>query len=352
MWLFTSTGFVSVVAYDPAKDKTPNSSFKKIAKSKDSHLLVRARVKEDLNQLKSVVPNLVVETDEGADYSFRAVVSRKKYKEFIAKSVDTITYDSHFKEAADAASTGASGRHAAMMSVWSAMAKLQPTAPYSGWSSGASHWGGGKSSPTSGSTWSAKRKASAQGYEDMDDFWAHYTNADLSIPGSGPRKGFVEGEKVSTSVGPGVVKSVSPAKPGSLSDVDLVQVILTEGNRVATFASNFLFPADAFFEDEAEVEGEAVLELEDMKVWLFDHDVDTYPDTDLNLLDDEAFELLTRAQEKFTAGRLSEADVERIADEIQWETASEVDKVAWAKSDREVPERYVSEAVARNLENA
>ena len=63
MWNFSKYGFTSIVAYDPTKDRKPDSPFPKIAKKAGTHLLVRARIKADLDQLKRIVPSLVIDTD-------------------------------------------------------------------------------------------------------------------------------------------------------------------------------------------------------------------------------------------------------------------------------------------------
>lgn len=130
MWLMSKRGFVSVVAYDPKKDVA--KSFVDYTDVKTSHVLVRARVKEDLEDLRRIIPNIKITADHSADYLFRAVVKRKDFKRYVADAVDGITYDSHFKEAARDNSKGASGRYSAYMSVWSALMKLQPSKPWTG----------------------------------------------------------------------------------------------------------------------------------------------------------------------------------------------------------------------------
>lgn len=126
MWIFTKRSFLSVVAYDPKKDMEKNSPFKNIAKSNKTHVLVRARVLEDIEDLKLVVPNVKIVDDIIADYKYRAVITRKQWDRYVLKANSEIDYDSHFKEVVRANSTQPQKRYSAMMSVWSAMMNLQP----------------------------------------------------------------------------------------------------------------------------------------------------------------------------------------------------------------------------------
>lgn len=135
MWIFTKRAFLSVVAYDPKQDREKASPFKKIAKNKLTHVLVRARVREDIEDLRIVVPNVKIVDDIAADYKYRAVITRSQWKKYVLRACDEIDYGSHFKEVVrDNASQG-TARHKAMMSVWSAMIALQP------WGKGDSNWG-------------------------------------------------------------------------------------------------------------------------------------------------------------------------------------------------------------------
>ena len=60
MWLITTRGFYSVVADH----------------HEDGHVLVRARVREDLESLADLIPGLEVEETPERDYRFRASVPR------------------------------------------------------------------------------------------------------------------------------------------------------------------------------------------------------------------------------------------------------------------------------------
>lgn len=136
MWVFTQHGFYSVVAAKPSKDRS--GKLKKMGvTSDDTHVLVRARVKEDLEDLKTnYMPDLEIFTETGADYSHRCYMTRQEWKGILAVTVDELDYDSHFKEASRDGSKGAPGRYSAYMGVWSELARLQDTKPYSGSYSG------------------------------------------------------------------------------------------------------------------------------------------------------------------------------------------------------------------------
>lgn len=135
MWIITKTGgFMSVVEYNPAADREKNSPFKALTKKKGSHVLVRARVPEHLEDLKRVVPTLVIDDQPYADYRFRAVIKRSDWKKYLNIACDEIDYGSHFKEVTRSAQpvSVAEPLYRAMMSIWGTLATLQRTRPYSG----------------------------------------------------------------------------------------------------------------------------------------------------------------------------------------------------------------------------
>lgn len=108
MWLFTSGGFISVVADRDSTDK----------------LLVRARA---AGHIQSVFPKAKVFHMDAADYRFRALISRRTVQQVIAKQVGNIEYD-NFK------STVHDHRyHTACMDVWGVMHRLQAPAGRSDW---------------------------------------------------------------------------------------------------------------------------------------------------------------------------------------------------------------------------
>lgn len=158
MWIFTKRAFLSVVAYDPKKDLEKDSPFKKIAKNNKTHVLVRARVLEDIEDLKLVLPSVKIVDDIVADYKYRSVISRKIWDKYLLLASSEIDYDSHFKEVVRANATQPQKRYSAMMSVWSAMIQLQPfgkgswgyssSTDYDNWKPSA--WKGGKGVQTIG----------------------------------------------------------------------------------------------------------------------------------------------------------------------------------------------------------
>lgn len=112
MWLFHKTGFLSIV-----QDK-----------SNSNRLLVRGRVKTDLETFAAIVAETnrykhhpKVKTTEVADYRFRFTASREAIAKTVTKMVLSIDYH-NFKNAAHATPE----RNMAMLRVWNAMADLQP----------------------------------------------------------------------------------------------------------------------------------------------------------------------------------------------------------------------------------
>ena len=98
MWLFTSNSFVSVVA---DRDDTQSS-----------RLLVRARIKGDIDQL---FPDAEVMETLLADYRFRAWIDRQAVSNAFTKQVEGLTY-TNFKN-----SVKDKERLKPLMHVWRAM---------------------------------------------------------------------------------------------------------------------------------------------------------------------------------------------------------------------------------------
>ena len=107
MWIFLHDCFLSIVDKDCGPDE----------------LLVRARRKGDIEKL---FPRAKVIRLTRADYLFRAVVKRDEIARVIANEISWIDYDNFKKAVHD------HDLHAAYTRVWTAMAVLQPTKPYSG----------------------------------------------------------------------------------------------------------------------------------------------------------------------------------------------------------------------------
>ena len=82
MWLLTTRGFYSVVEdhHDPGR------------------LLVRARVREDVEALADLIPGLEVEETPDRDYRFRASVTREDWASAAAQLARAIDYP-NFKNA-------------------------------------------------------------------------------------------------------------------------------------------------------------------------------------------------------------------------------------------------------------
>ena len=112
MWLMTDRGFVSLVEDRDDRDV----------------LQVRARVKEDILGL---FPEVQVLDRPGGDYQFRARLSRSEVANVLAAKVMSLDYGSHAKDVALDRSEPNPARYRAYYTTWSAMAEMQPCAPYS-----------------------------------------------------------------------------------------------------------------------------------------------------------------------------------------------------------------------------
>lgn len=163
MWLFTKQGFTSIVQYKASKDPNKNGGHYKLAMENPhtDYVLVRARIKADLEAIETKSGlDLHIQTDPGADYAHRGLVSKEEWKSYLCMAVDDIDYDSHFKEVTRDNAPNVSGRYSAMMSVWSAFAKLQDLKPYGNytysssgdWDKDSFYLGRGNSSTTASST--------------------------------------------------------------------------------------------------------------------------------------------------------------------------------------------------------
>jgi len=136
MWIVSDTGFLSIVELRPwgkdtFADKLPNY----IRGTKDqrgSHLMVRARVKDDLNALKEYDPDALEMESLTSDYQYRLVISREAVATFLWNKTIDLDYDSHVKETVVLRSPKPKrgDRMKAMYRVWDAFADLQPNPPY------------------------------------------------------------------------------------------------------------------------------------------------------------------------------------------------------------------------------
>jgi hypothetical protein len=107
MWIMLNDAFFSIVSKDCARDE----------------LMVRARRPGDIEKL---FPAAVVTEYTASDYHYRAAVKRTDIAEALVGELARVTY-SNFKD-----SVTDRPLHDAYVSVWCAMARLQPKRPYSG----------------------------------------------------------------------------------------------------------------------------------------------------------------------------------------------------------------------------
>lgn len=155
MWIVAAGGFISVVEYDPRKTRDKKSKHATVENdlseyhaadetTLSSHLMVRARVREDLKFLEDAGVQLEekveVYEDLKADYQWRCVVSRNLLKHAMAAQIDGIDYWSHVKESLTSRmpplpkGSRAGSRQTALMGFWSGHASWQANSPYGGYS--------------------------------------------------------------------------------------------------------------------------------------------------------------------------------------------------------------------------
>lgn len=106
MWVLTTQGFYSVVAHrdDPGL------------------LLVRARTREDIEALGAQIPTIEPFEDGGADYRWRALVSRADWEQALVRLARGIDYD-NFKNAVEVRQ--GPEREAVYHRVWRELLRLQ-----------------------------------------------------------------------------------------------------------------------------------------------------------------------------------------------------------------------------------
>lgn len=111
MWIFTKEGFFSVVAT-----------------SEPDELMVRARVREDLENyidFMGAVPGPEIIETPHADYRYRIITARDEWAEYVSAAASDLDYTN----VKGTIGRGAA-RHRAMMRVWGAMGNLQDGGPY------------------------------------------------------------------------------------------------------------------------------------------------------------------------------------------------------------------------------
>lgn len=107
MWICMNDCFLSIVDKECARDE----------------LLVRARRPGDIEK---IFPGAQVRVDGRGDYHYRAAVKKAAIEDAMVGEVRRINYDNFKNGVRD------DELHRAYMRVWTAMADLQPSAPYSG----------------------------------------------------------------------------------------------------------------------------------------------------------------------------------------------------------------------------
>ncbi len=118
MWLITPVGFFSVV--------------RKPGDAKNKTLTVRARVREDLEALKTgFLPELgeIAESSTN-DYRFRAVAPKAAVAKAMAKLVDDLDYPNFKSEVAKKQGQARAGVY---HDVWDVLYRLQKRGPSTGW---------------------------------------------------------------------------------------------------------------------------------------------------------------------------------------------------------------------------
>jgi hypothetical protein len=154
MWDFTVDGFTSAVEYNPPTtyydtktkqtldfvdeftDRLPADYQPATKETLSSHLLVRARVKADLDKLATYDADSIRFEDLSADYQFRIIIRRTAYAQYVYDTAMDINYTSHVKEEMNRrAPQVKGGRMGVFTKIWTAMASLQPNPPYGGYTS-------------------------------------------------------------------------------------------------------------------------------------------------------------------------------------------------------------------------
>jgi hypothetical protein len=102
-----------LTTYDPERGGVRQDS--------DDLLVVRARVRDDLERAADWVGNAILETPR-ADYPFRVVASRQAWVNYLSHATTAIDYF-NFKDRV--AKRLGSHRHDLLMSVWSTLRGLQ-----------------------------------------------------------------------------------------------------------------------------------------------------------------------------------------------------------------------------------
>jgi len=122
MWMFTPLGFFSATLTNPSYKELPKHQ-------QHGHIMVRARVREDLERLLVLHKESALQPEDpaildlpGHDYPYRIIVTKQSWVTLAAILAGRIDY-SNFKSAVTKAAPGGEGlaRHDLYMKVWSVM---------------------------------------------------------------------------------------------------------------------------------------------------------------------------------------------------------------------------------------
>jgi hypothetical protein len=114
MWTITVDGFYSVTAFDERRGG-PRADAAEL-------VVVRGRVREDLERLSRLIPHVEILGTPRSDYPFRIICRRDEWSRYLAASVDEIDYV-NFKDRV--AKQQGRRRHDVLLSVWATLRRLE-----------------------------------------------------------------------------------------------------------------------------------------------------------------------------------------------------------------------------------
>ena len=122
MWLFTRYGFFSAVSARKEDEKYGQSI-------DPDRIMVRARVRGDLESLKNRFPDLLGQCDIhafiGTDYAFRIFVDKQIWSRVLSKLAEETDYDNFKSEVARHQGIAGAAYEHSLHEVWSVMHGLQ-----------------------------------------------------------------------------------------------------------------------------------------------------------------------------------------------------------------------------------
>lgn len=133
MWVITTHGFYSVVAYNETMDMTDKNKDHKAVRYQDpvvtDKVLVRARSEEDIQYLCEKTHTKYHHTPN-ADYEYRTVVLKKEWSKFLVSEVETLDYP-NFKSRVS--KVQGSERSSIYHGVWSSLMSIGSPLKYKYW---------------------------------------------------------------------------------------------------------------------------------------------------------------------------------------------------------------------------